>query len=105
MIYRLDPAVVWFPGDGEVRLYHPVAREFRTLDGAAARIWLLLAEGGGTAGIAEQAAVEVRAVQEFVDQLLAQGLVRIDHGPPDHGPPDPGPAGALPGPGPRAAGG
>ncbi|WP_371496912.1 PqqD family peptide modification chaperone [Kitasatospora sp. NBC_00374] len=100
MIYRLDPAVVWFPGDGEVRFYHPVAREFRTLDGTAARIWLLLAEGGGSAAIAEQAAVAAQDVQEFVDLLLAQGLVRIDRQPPG-----PGPAEVLPGPAPRAAGG
>jgi hypothetical protein len=84
---RINPDVVWIPGDEEIRLYDASAGEFRTLNESAARIWQLAADGRGRAEIAEILAAQyadgdprdtaliAADVADFIDELIAQRLL------------------------------
>lgn len=87
MAWQIDPDVVWTESDEEVRLYNAASGEFETLNATGAAIWLLLAEGVGTAeaverlvvtygaGDAAQRALVETDVTRFVAELERRGLL------------------------------
>jgi hypothetical protein len=53
MPYQINPHVVWIEDRGEIRLYDPLAGEFRTLNRTAVEIWHLATAGNTTREIVE----------------------------------------------------
>ena len=87
MSLHISDSVIWHESGDGISIYHVESGEFLSLNGSAAQIWVLLEGDGERAPVVDKLALmyaagnatltrRIRAeVDEFIDAMLAQGLV------------------------------
>lgn len=95
MGWVVSPSVVWVDSPDEIQIYDTTAGEFQTLNATAAAIWRQLVQTGDedaiVAGLAEEFGAEddnqrgliADDTGRFIEQLAAQGLIRVEPSGPD----------------------
>ncbi|MFI1995419.1 PqqD family protein [Actinoplanes sp. NPDC020271] len=87
MSLHISDAVIWHENGDGISIYHVDSGEFLSFNGSAAQIWVLLDSDGERAPVIDKLALmyaagnatlarRIRAeVDEFIDAMLAQGLI------------------------------